>query len=75
MSMDMLIRMQARHDAARMRAKAHEIKVRRYAADRAQLLPPLCSFPAKEASGRRLDCEQINETIRQRTRRKYGSSA
>ena len=31
-SMDMLMRMQAWHDTARMRARAHEIKVRRYAA-------------------------------------------
>lgn len=31
-SMDMLMRMQAWHDTARMRAKEHEIKVRRYAA-------------------------------------------
>ena len=29
-SMDMLMRMQAWHDTARMRAKAHEIKVQRY---------------------------------------------
>ena len=29
-SMDMLMRMQAWHDTARMRAKAHEIKVKRY---------------------------------------------
>lgn len=29
-SMDMLLRMQAWHDAAQMRAKAHEISVRRY---------------------------------------------
>ena len=31
-SMDMLMRMQAWHDTARMRAKAHEIEVRRYVA-------------------------------------------
>ena len=31
-SMNMLMRMQAWHDTARMRAKAHEIKVRRHAA-------------------------------------------
>ena len=31
-SMDMLMRMQAWHDTARMRARAHEIKVRRYTA-------------------------------------------
>ena len=30
-SMDVLMRMQAWHDTARMRAKAHEIKVQRYA--------------------------------------------
>ncbi len=29
-SMDMLLRMQAWHDASRMRARAHEIAVRRY---------------------------------------------
>ena len=30
MSMDVLLRMRAWHDATRMRAKAHEISVRRY---------------------------------------------
>ena len=29
-NMDMLMRMQAWHDTARMRARAHEIKVQRY---------------------------------------------
>ena len=32
LSMDMLMRMQAWHDTARMRAKEHEIKVQRYTA-------------------------------------------
>ena len=36
-------------------------------------LPPLRGFLAKDAAGARLDCEQIDEAIRQRMRRKYGS--
>ena len=36
-------------------------------------LPPLRGFLAKDAAGRRLDCERIDEAIRQRMRRKYGS--
>ena len=36
-------------------------------------LPPLCGFLAKDAAGRRLDCEKIDEAIRQRMRRKYSS--
>ena len=38
-------------------------------------LPPLRGFLAKDAAGRRLDCEQIDEAIRQRMRRKYGSAS
>ena len=38
-------------------------------------LPPLRGFLAKDAAGRRLDCEQIDEAIRQRMSRKYGSSS
>ena len=75
LSMDMLMRMQAWHDTARMRAKAHEIKVRRYAAVPAQSPTPLCGSLAQDAAGRRLDCEQIDEAIRQRMRRKYGPAA
>ena len=74
-SMDMLMRMQAWHDTARMRAKAHEIKVQRYAAVPAQSPTPLCGSLAQDAAGRRLDCEQIDEAIRQRMRRKYGPAA
>ena len=36
-------------------------------------LPPLRGFLAKDAAGRRLDCEQIDDAIRRRMRRKYGS--
>ena len=36
-------------------------------------LPPLRGFLAEDAAGRRLDCAQINEAIRQRMGRKYGS--
>ena len=36
-------------------------------------LPPLRGLLAKDAAGRRLDCEQIDEAIRQRMRGKYGS--
>lgn len=38
-------------------------------------LPPLRGFLAKDTAGARLDCEQIDEAIRQRMRRKYGSSS
>ena len=71
-SMDMLMRMQAWRDTARMRARAHEIKVRRYAAGPAQPPTPLGGLLAEDAVGRRLDCEQIDEAIRQRMHRKYG---
>ena len=37
-------------------------------------LPPLRGFLAREAAGKRLDCEKIDEAISQRMRRKYGSS-
>ena len=36
-------------------------------------LPPLRGFLAEDAAGRRLDCAQIDEAIRQRMGRKYGS--
>ena len=36
-------------------------------------LPPLRGFLAKDVAGRRLDCEQVDEAIRQRMCRKYGS--
>ena len=36
-------------------------------------LPPLRGFLAKDTAGARLDCEQIDEAIRQRVRRKHGS--
>ena len=36
-------------------------------------LPPLRGFLAKDAAGRRLDCAQIDEAIRQRMGKKYGS--
>ena len=36
-------------------------------------LLPLRGFLAKDATGRRLDVEQIDEAIRQRMRRKFGS--
>ncbi len=71
-NMDMLMHMQAWHDTVRMRAKAHEIKVRRYAAVPAQSPTPLCGSLAQDAPGQRLDCEQIDEAIRQRMHRKYG---
>ena len=74
-SMDMLMRMQAWHDTVRMRARAHEIKVQRYAAGPAQPPTPLGGLLAEDAVGRRLDCEQIDEAIRQRIRRKYGPAA
>ena len=73
-SMDMLMRMQAWRDTARMRAKAHEIKVERYVGDSAKPLPTLRGPLAQDVVGRRLDCEQVHEAIRQRMRRKYGSS-
>lgn len=38
-------------------------------------LPPLRGFLAKDAAGRRLDCGQIDEAIRKRMRRKYGSAS
>ena len=38
-------------------------------------LPPLRGFLAKDTAGRRLDCEQIDEAIRQRMRRKYSSAS
>lgn len=38
-------------------------------------LPPLRGFLAQDTAGARLDCEQIDEAIRQRMRRKYGFSA
>ena len=38
-------------------------------------LLPLRGFLAKDTAGARLDCEQIDEAIRQRMRRKYGSSS
>ena len=74
-SMDVLMRMQAWHDTARMRARAHEIKVRRYVAGPAQPPTPLGGLLAEDAVGRRLDCEQIDEAIRQRMRRKNGPAA
>ena len=37
-------------------------------------LPALRGFLAQDAAGRKLDCEQIDEAIRQRMRSKYGSS-
>ena len=37
-------------------------------------LPALRGFLAQYAAGRKLDCEQIDDAIRQRMRRKYGSS-
>ena len=37
------------------------------------VLPPLRGFLARETAGQRLDCEQIDEAITQRMRRKYGS--
>ena len=37
-------------------------------------LPPLRGFLAREAAGKRLDCEKIDEAIGQRMRRKYGAS-
>lgn len=37
-------------------------------------LPPLCGFLAREAAGKRLDREKIDEAIGQRMRRKYGAS-
>ena len=37
-------------------------------------LPPLRGFLAAEGAGRRLDCEQIDDAIRNRVRRRYGSS-
>ncbi len=41
---------------------------------RAQPLAPLRGFLAVEGAGRRLDCEQIDDAIRNRMRRRYGSS-
>ena len=35
---------------------------------------PLRGYLAPDAAGRRLDCGQIDDAIRQRIRRKYGSS-
>ena len=37
-------------------------------------LPPLRGFLAVEGAGRRIDCEQIDDAIRNRMRRRYGSS-
>ena len=37
-------------------------------------LPPLRGFLAAEGAGRLLDCEQIDDAIRSRMRRRYGSS-
>ena len=37
-------------------------------------LPPLRGFLAAERAGRLLDCEQIDDAIRNRMRRRYGSS-
>ena len=37
-------------------------------------LPPLRGLLAEAAGGKRLDCEQIDDAIRQRMRRKYGAS-
>ena len=37
-------------------------------------LPPLRGYLAQDAAERRLDCKQIDDAIRQRMRRKYGSS-
>ena len=37
-------------------------------------LPPLRGFLAAEGVGRLLDCEQIDDAIRNRMRRRYGSS-
>ena len=72
-SMDLLMRMQAWHDTARMRAKAHEIKVQRYATGPAQPPTPLGGPLAEDAVGRRLDCEQIDEATRQRMRQEVRS--
>ena len=74
-SMDMLMRMQAWHDTARVRAKAHEIKVERYVGDAAKPLSALRGLLAQDVAGRRLGCEQVDEATRRRMRRKYGSSA
>ena len=41
----------------------------------AKPLPTLRGLLAQEVAVRRLDCEQVDEAIRQRMRRKYGSSA
>ena len=38
-------------------------------------LPLLCGFLATDAAGAMLDCTQIDEAIRQRMRRKYGSAS
>ena len=65
-SMDMLMRMQAWHDTARMRAKAHEIKVERYVGDTAKPLPALRGLLAQDVAGRRLGREQVDEAIRRR---------
>lgn len=37
-------------------------------------LPPLRGFLAKDAAGRRLDCEQVDEAIRQRMRMNWTKS-
>ena len=39
-----------------------------------KLLPPLRGFLAKDAAGRRLDCEQIDEAIRRRMRMNWTKS-
>ena len=65
-SMAMLMRMQAWHDAARMRARAHEIRFS--ATPRCQRGRHRYVSLAQDAAGRRLGCEQIDEAIRQRMR-------
>ena len=37
-------------------------------------LPPLRGFLAREAAGKQLDCEKIDEAISQRMHRKYSAS-
>ena len=73
--MAMLMRMQAWHDTARMRAKVREIKVECYVGDADKPLPALRGRLAQDVAGRRLDCGEVDEAIRQRMRCKYGSSA
>ena len=40
----------------------------------APVRPALRGFLAQDVAGRKLDCEQIDDTIRERIRREYGSS-